>query len=329
MGVASILIAALHSAQWTTVPAGRQVAELGRRTGLRALRSSSVDGRSRSGLRHIHNLFTNLDDTSAITRRRLLAAGAGAVVGGGPEPSWADKKTAAPRLSVTESATAEGAPLRAAEFAMVGVFDVDWLLEPRFTRLLDYFAASPGAFRAVRCFGALNSGEREDTFPRLPGGVWLQRDERPDFSTTLRALAALVSRDLVPFVALTFFPPAVSSSPTTPPADFGAWRTLVRGFLDAVVARFGAGEVARWWFEVWNEPNMPPFWGGSFDRYLELYRATSDTVEQSGHEVRLGGPALAYIPGEGPALMARFLRFLARAYGPVRVYLLSPQGHLG
>src|SRR4051812_47784297 len=56
---------------------------------------------------------------------------------------------------------APGAPFRAAAVAMVGIFDIDWLSDPRFTRLLDTMAASPGAFRTVRVFGALSSGARE------------------------------------------------------------------------------------------------------------------------------------------------------------------------
>src|SRR5215211_1522843 len=49
-------------------------------------------------------------------------------------------------------------PVHSADFGIVGVYDIDWLATPQFTRLLDYLAASPRAFRAVRCFGALTSG---------------------------------------------------------------------------------------------------------------------------------------------------------------------------
>ena len=125
---------------------------------------------------------------------------------------------------------------------------------------------------------------------------------------------ALVSRGLIPFVALTFFPAAISPSPIAPPDGFARWQALLRGFLDAAVARFGADEVARWWLEVWNEPNMPPFWQGDFDRYLDLYRATAHAVRESGHRLRLGGPAIAWMPPEeGPRLMRRFLEFLRDA----------------
>ncbi|MFL5253952.1 MAG: GH39 family glycosyl hydrolase [Rhodopila sp.] len=81
---------------------------------------------------------------------------------------------------------------------------------------------------------------------------------------------------------------------------------------DQSVQRFGGAEVGQWWLEVWNEPNMSPFWSGSFDQYLDLYRATSEAVQRSGHAVRIGGPAVAYMPDEGAGLVERFLDFLHR-----------------
>ncbi|HJS86438.1 MAG TPA: hypothetical protein VJ779_13355 [Acetobacteraceae bacterium] len=225
-----------------------------------------------------------------------------------------------PPIRITASASPASAPLgapapppfQAAAFSTVGVFDIDWLLDARFTRLLDNMAASPGAFGGARFFGALNSGEKENVFPKSSGDVWHRPNEPIDFSTTLRALAELTSRGLVPFVGLNFFPAAVSPSPIQPPPSFENWQRLVEAFLDRIVGRFGAAEVGRWWFEVWNEPNMPPFWSGNFEQYLALYRATSEAVLRSGHAVRLGGPAVAYMPEEGARLIESFLAFLRR-----------------
>ena len=207
------------------------------------------------------------------------------------------------------SSRGAGVPFSAADFGTVGVFGLDWLNDPAFGRLLDNLAASPGGVRGVRAFGVL-SGGRDRSFPTSSADVWEDADAPPDFSRALRALDALVSRGLVPFLPLTFFPRAVAPRPIDPPADFDRWRGLVRAFLDAAVYRFDAPEVGRWWFEVWNEPNMPPFWSGSFERYLDLYRATSEVVTESGYQIRLGGPAIAYLPEDGPALIERFLRFL-------------------
>ena len=142
---------------------------------------------------------------------------------------------------------------------------------------------------------------------------WAQRNRGESVSTEdFIAHAAKVAGDrgLVPFLPLTFFPRAVSPSPIAPPPDFAAWTRLVRAFLDVLAARYGAAAVAGWWFEVWNEPNMPPFWGGHFAGYLDLYRETSAVVRGSGHRVRLGGPVVAYTEG-ADGLVERFLAFLA------------------
>ena len=240
-------------------------------------------------------------------RRTLLRA---ALAGGvGAAPGCA----VAPQTAALTHSAEPGTPFAVDAFNIAGVFDADWLLDARFTRLFDTMAASPGAFGTIRFFGALNAGEREMIAPTSSGRVWPSLDAPMDFTLPLAALDALVSRGITPFVALTFFPRAVSAGPVAPPPDgYAAWQRLVRGFLDAAVARFGAGAMGRWWFEAWNEPNMPPFWGGSFDQYLDLYRATSEAVVAFGHPTRLGGPALAYLPGEGAALIERFLAFLHR-----------------
>jgi xylan 1,4-beta-xylosidase len=213
--------------------------------------------------------------------------------------------------SILASATPANIGFRHSEFGIVGVFDADWLTNSRYTRLLDTVAASPGAIAGIRVFGILNAGSHEDDFPTASGGTWTDTLTAPDFTVALDCLDRLVGRGLVPFLPLTFFPTAVSPSPIRPPSDFGSWKILVRAFVDAAAARFGPAEIARWSLEVWNEPNMPQFWRGSFDAYLELYRATAVAVRQSGHRVRLGGPAIAWMPhDDGPALMARFLLFL-------------------
>jgi len=220
-------------------------------------------------------------------------------------------------------------PFDAGAFGTVGVFDADWLTTPGFTRMLDYFAASPGAFAGVRFFGALSSGTREDTTPTSGGTLWPDPATPPDFTATFAALHALTSHGLTPFVQLSFFPGAIAptpitlpalpapSTPSAPLARWERWQSLVRAFLDALAAdaRFGADAMRTWGFEVWNEPNIPVFWGGTFADYLDLYRATSQVVQKVGHPIRLGGPALAYLPasaGEdaGASLMRRFLTFL-------------------
>ena len=88
------------------------------------------------------------------------------------------------------------------DFGTVGIFDVDWLLQPQFTQLLDNLAASPGAFHGVRFFGSFTAGQREAFIPESGGDVWTRADQPIDFSTTFQALEALTARGLIPFVVL-------------------------------------------------------------------------------------------------------------------------------
>ena len=221
-------------------------------------------------------------------------------------------------LGVKATAGADaGRPFSRQNFGTVGVFDIDWLLQPEFTHLLDNFAASPGAFHGVRFFGAFTAGRLEDFIPSGGGSVWVDPIRAPDFSITFRALEALTSRGLTPFVSLGFFPPAVSPSPIAPPPAWARWRQLVGAFFNSLAGdpRFGAEAIKTWRFEVWNEPNEGRFWSGSVDDYLDLYRATSEAIDATGLTVSLGGPAIAYkpevTPAAGPPWIDRFLRFIS------------------
>jgi hypothetical protein len=221
---------------------------------------------------------------------------------------------------VAVSVKSEGAGQRAfarQDFGTVGIFDVDWLVQPQFIQLLDNLAASPGAFHGVRFFGSFTAGQPEAFIPESGGDVWTRADQPIDFTATFRALEALTVRGLVPFVVLGFFPPAVSSSPIRPPVDWDRWQTLVRTFFRQLEAdpRFGPEAITNWWFEVWNEPNEGRFWQGTTDDFFDVYRATSEAVDEAGVSIQLGGPAIAYkpqvSPDDGPPWMERFLRFIA------------------
>ena len=233
----------------------------------------------------------------------------------GSIPVEAHEGVATVRVDVSASGAL---PFQHRNFGTVGIFDVDWLVNPEFSQMLNIFASSPGAISSVRVFGAFTAGQADLFTPDSGGTVWTDADLPIDFARTFDALEALTSRGLIPFVVLGFFPPAVSTEPIRPPMHWDAWKTLVRSFFLQLAAdsRFGAERIREWWFEVWNEPNEGRFWQGKPDDYLALYRATSEAVESTGLEVRLGGPAIAYKPevdpNAGPPWMERFLRFVAK-----------------
>jgi len=79
-----------------------------------------------------------------------------------------------------------------------------------------------------------------------------------------------------------------------PPKDWDRWGQLVEAFTRHLVERYGENEVARWYFEVWNEPNID-FWVGNpkEDTYYQLYDEAARAVKRVSPGLRVGGPATA------------------------------------
>jgi xylan 1,4-beta-xylosidase len=112
----------------------------------------------------------------------------------------------------------------------------------------------------------------------------------------------LLSIDMRPFVELSFMPTALASKDDvvfhyrgniTPPKDYEAWSALIRRLTHHWVERYGPSEVRRWFFEVWNEPNLPAFWTGSQADYFRLYQHTARAIKDVDGAPSVGGPATA------------------------------------
>jgi xylan 1,4-beta-xylosidase len=126
----------------------------------------------------------------------------------------------------------------------------------------------------------------------------------------------LLSAGMEPFVELSFMPTALARGGQTifsyrgnvsPPKDFTAWGELVRRLARNWVERYGADVVRRWYFEVWNEPNLSAFWAGTQKDYFELYRHTTLALKSVDAGLQVGGPATA-----ANAWLPEFLDFCRR-----------------
>jgi xylan 1,4-beta-xylosidase len=80
----------------------------------------------------------------------------------------------------------------------------------------------------------------------------------------------------------------------SPPKDYVKWDDLVTQFMKHVVERYGIEEVATWYFEVWNEPNLD-FWAGTprQQSYFEIYDHTARAIKAVSPQLQVGGPASA------------------------------------
>ncbi|MGA2906672.1 MAG: hypothetical protein ABSE36_03135 [Terracidiphilus sp.] len=112
----------------------------------------------------------------------------------------------------------------------------------------------------------------------------------------------MLAKGVRPFVELSFSPAQLSTVHGTtfwwradgsPPSNYLKWSALVQAFVQHCVDRYGIAEVRRWYFEVWNEPNLYEsfFRGGSQQQYFELYKVTVETIKAVDPQLRVGGPA--------------------------------------
>ncbi len=118
----------------------------------------------------------------------------------------------------------------------------------------------------------------------------------------------LCENSFTPWIELSFMPETLASGDTrvfhyhanvTPPADFKSWNTLIDKLAHHWLARYGAENVHKWHFEVWNEPNESGFWTGTQEQYFELYRQTVTTLKNVDERLKIGGPVTsknAWIP---------------------------------
>ncbi|MGZ4816961.1 MAG: GH39 family glycosyl hydrolase, partial [Terriglobales bacterium] len=106
-----------------------------------------------------------------------------------------------------------------------------------------------------------------------------------------------------PVVEISFMPKKLASRPqdlhpfwykqnVSPPKDYAKWDALMKAFAQHLVDRYGIEEVAQWYFEVWNEPNID-FWSGDPKQatYFELYDHTARALKAVNPRLRVGGPA--------------------------------------
>ena len=64
-----------------------------------------------------------------------------------------------------------------------------------------------------------------------------------------------------------------------PPRSFTVWADLVRATVTHLQETFGAEKIKDWLFELWNEPDLPPFWIGSPQDYAQLLKVGYQAVK--------------------------------------------------
>jgi xylan 1,4-beta-xylosidase len=134
----------------------------------------------------------------------------------------------------------------------------------------------------------------------------------------------LLKNGVRPVVEISFMPKKLAFNPdalhpfwykqnVSPPKSWDKWDGLITALARHLVERYGIEEVAQWYFEVWNEPNID-FWNGipRQKSYFELYDHTARDLKRVSERLRVGGPATA-----AAAWVDDFLKHAAEQQSPV------------
>lgn len=79
-----------------------------------------------------------------------------------------------------------------------------------------------------------------------------------------------------------------------PPKDYQKWAALVFEWVKHSVERYGKEEVASWYWELWNEPDLA-YWRGTRQEFFKLYDYTADAIKRALPTAKVGG-----VDGTGP-----------------------------
>jgi xylan 1,4-beta-xylosidase len=164
----------------------------------------------------------------------------------------------------------------------------------------------------VRTHNLLTSG---DGIPALKWGSTNAYTEGADGRATYdwtivdRIFDTYIERKMRPLVEIGFMPEALSTRPqpykhdwapglsynriytgwTYPPKAYDKWRELITEWVRHSVQRYGRPEVERWYWEVWNEPDIG-YWQGTPEEFRKLYDYAADGVKRALPTTRVGGP---------------------------------------
>jgi hypothetical protein len=124
--------------------------------------------------------------------------------------------------------------------------------------------------------------------------VWADVETSPgvfDWSVYDGIAAAATARGINVFATLAYTPQWATHGPATTgvPDDPAAWADFC-----ARAARRYASSIHFW--GLWNEPNLPRFWSGSRQQYIDdILIPGADAIHQASATARVGGPELAHV----------------------------------
>jgi xylan 1,4-beta-xylosidase len=210
-----------------------------------------------------------------------------------------------------------------------GADEPNYATRPRGERLLmELGRLRPGQVY-FRAHNLLTTGDGTPDFKWGSTNIYTENEGRPVYDYTIvdHIIDTYLARGVRPYLEIGFMPEAMTAAPgnvpyrrpwkpgvdykgitagwSYPPRDYEKWAELVYQWTLHNVERYGRAEVERWYFEVWNEPNLDFYWSGTSEDFYRLHDYAIDAVRRALPSARVGGPDVA---GSGGAFMDGFLR---------------------
>jgi len=196
-----------------------------------------------------------------------------------------------------------------------GADEPNYAYMPNGRKLLhDLGALDPGRVY-FRAHNLLTTGDGKPDLKWGSTNIYTEDDAgNPVYSWTIidSIFDAYLENGVRPYVEIGFMPEALSTNPEPyrhhwnpelpynkvytgwayPPADYEKWEELIYQWTKHCVERYGKEEVEHWYWETWNEPNIP-YWQGSLDEFLKLHDYAVQGVLRAFPEAKVGGPDVA------------------------------------
>jgi xylan 1,4-beta-xylosidase len=208
----------------------------------------------------------------------------------------------------------------------IGYDECNYTTTPEGEELLAKFGNLPDAPYYVRAHHLFCNGNGQCIHKWGSTNIYTEdRNGQPVYNYTEfdKIIETIIKHGNIPFVELGFMPLQMARQDfrssdkwefgtfyeykvkgwSMPPADYTKWQELVYECITHCIARWGKENVEKWYFELWNEPDLMNFyWSGTLEEFNKLYDYTEAAVHQALPTARLAGPATTGpLPGSSSA----------------------------
>jgi xylan 1,4-beta-xylosidase len=130
----------------------------------------------------------------------------------------------------------------------------------------------------------------------------IDKNGRPFYDFTLfdQIVDVVLSKNFIPIMHLGSMPDSLSSAPSSipqtkanlikyPPKDYDKWHDLIYNIVKHCVEQYGKEAVAKWKWEVWNEPDITNYWLGTEEEFFKMYDYSVAAIKNAFPQAKVGG----------------------------------------